>query len=188
MPLAILPAILGALVLALAVLGVTFVIGMRTKSPIVLGPLVALSKAVMNPRQMRTAGTPGAFAGIIRHRGRRTGTAYATPVGVLADGDDFLIVLVYGNRTQWLRNVLAAGEAVLVTEGRTWQVTRPEIIPTLEVADRLGPSDQFAMRVLGTRECLRLRRVVEVPDEGDQTIRSSSGLTSVANRAIDSSS
>ncbi len=29
---------------------------------------------LMNPRQMRTAGQPGAYAAVVRHVGRRTGT------------------------------------------------------------------------------------------------------------------
>ena len=115
---------------------------MRTKSPLVLRPIVALSRSVVNPRQLRRAGRPGAYASIIRHLGRRTGRAYETPVGVVPDGDAFLIVLPYGLRTQWLRNVLAAGEATLVTEGSTYRVDRPEVVPTCEVADRLagGPA------------------------------------------------
>ncbi len=45
------------------------------KSPLVLRPIIAMSKRFMNPAQMRTAGTRGAYAGIIRHRGRVSGTA-----------------------------------------------------------------------------------------------------------------
>ena len=47
----------------------------------------------MNPAQMRTAGTPGAYAGIIRARGRVSGRMIETPVGIIADGDAFLIAL-----------------------------------------------------------------------------------------------
>lgn len=69
-----------------AALALAFVVGWRAKSRLVLGPIVWFSKKVMNPMQMRTAGTPGAYASIIRHRGRISGARYATPVGVVADG------------------------------------------------------------------------------------------------------
>ena len=60
----------------------------------------------------------------------------------------------------------------------------------------MSPSDRFAARWLGTSDALRLHRAVEALDaaeapgdaDADQPIFSSSGLTSVANRVIDSSS
>jgi hypothetical protein len=79
--------VLGGLVIGLLVLATVFVIGMRAKSPLVLRPLFAISRRWLNPRQLRRAGRPGAFASIIRHRGRQTGRPYETPVGVVALDD-----------------------------------------------------------------------------------------------------
>jgi len=150
-------AILGAVVLGLAALAIAFVVGWRKKSGLVLGPIVWMSKRVMNPMQMRSAGTPGAYASIVRHRGRVSGAEYETPVGVVADGDAFLVALPYGSRTQWLRNVLAAGSATLVHEGNTYHVDRPELIAMATVADRFPASDQGMFRWLRVEDCLRLR-------------------------------
>jgi deazaflavin-dependent oxidoreductase (nitroreductase family) len=162
--------ILLAVVIASSGIAVLFVLGMRTKSPLVLRPLIAFSRAVLNPRQMERAGRPGAFASIIRHRGRRTGRAYETPVGVIPAGpDEFLIILPYGPRTQWLRNVLAAGEATLVTEGRTVRVDRPTVIPTRDVADLFSASDRRSVRLLATDDCLRLHRVAEMAEVPEPT-------------------
>lgn len=152
-------AILGAVVLVLAALAIAFVMGWRKKSGLVLGPIVWMSKKVMNPMQMRSAGTPGAYASIVRHRGRVSGAEYETPVGVVANGDAFLVALPYGSRTQWLRNVLAAGSATLVHEGNTYQVDRPELIAMATVADRFPASDQGMFRWLRVEDCLRLRNV-----------------------------
>ena len=148
--------LLGVVVLGLAALAVAFVVGWRAKSRLVLGPIVWFSKKVMNPMQMRTAGTSGAYASIIRHRGRISGAEYATPVGVIADGEAFLIALPYGSRAQWLRNVLAAGSATLVHEGTTYQVDRPELIALPTVADRFSASDQGLFGWLHVEDCLRL--------------------------------
>ena len=38
------------------------------------------NRAFGNPHQMKTAGTPGAYASVIRHVGRKTGRSYETPV------------------------------------------------------------------------------------------------------------
>ena len=145
--------------LGIGTLGAVFVLGWRAKSRLVLGPIIALSKRFMNPRQMRTAGTPGAYAGIIRHRGRVSGTAYDTPVGIVPDGDAFLVALPYGLRAQWLRNVLAAGTATVVHEGRTYCVDSPELVPMASVADRFGRTDQDMFRWLRVDDCLRLRNL-----------------------------
>jgi deazaflavin-dependent oxidoreductase (nitroreductase family) len=152
-------AILGAVVLLPAALAIAFVMGWRKKSGLVLGPIVWMSKKVMNPMQMRSAGTPGAYASIVRHRGRVSGAEYETPVGVVANGDAFLVALPYGSRTQWLRNVLAAGSATLVHEGNTYQVDRPELIAMATVADRFSASDRGMFRWLRVEDCLRLRNV-----------------------------
>ncbi len=108
---------------------------------------------------MRTAGTPGAYAGIVRHRGRVSGRAYETPVGIIATEDGFLVTLPYGTQASWLRNVLAAGEAEFVTEGATYQVDQPELVPMRDVASRFSAADQRLTRVLAIDACLRVRRV-----------------------------
>jgi deazaflavin-dependent oxidoreductase (nitroreductase family) len=151
--------VIGAVILGFAALAILFVVGWRAKSGLVLGPIIWMSKKFMNPMQMRSAGTPGAYASIVRHRGRVSGAAYETPVGVVADGDAFLVALPYGSRAQWLRNVLAAGSATLVHEGTTYRVDRPELIELATVADRFPASDRRMFRWLRVEDCLRLRNV-----------------------------
>jgi hypothetical protein len=150
--------VLGFMVVSAAILGVVFVIGMRRKSPLVLRSVIWLSKVSFNKAQMKTAGTPGAYAAIIRHRGRVSGTAYETPIGAVATDDGFLIILPYG-RTSWARNVLSSGTATLVHEGRTYDVDSPEIIPLSSIASALSSSDQRMARIFRVTEALRLRRV-----------------------------
>lgn len=149
-----------ALILGSAALAVAFVLGMRAKAPWAQRPIIWLSKAVINKRQLRTAGSPGAYAAIVRHRGRSSGRSYETPIGTVADGDAFLVALPYGTRSQWLRNVLAAGSATLVHEGQTFAADRPEIVPMEGLEDRFSAADQRSHRLFNVDRCLRLRRVV----------------------------
>jgi deazaflavin-dependent oxidoreductase (nitroreductase family) len=154
-----LAALAGAVVLGLGAIALVYVLGMRTKSPLVHKPLIRLQRAIINPRQMRSAGTPGAYASVIRHRGRTSGRAYETPVGVVAADDGFLIALVYGSRTNWVQNVLASGCATIVHDGRTHEVDRPEVVPMQAVRARFTAGDQQGFRVLRVDQALRLRRV-----------------------------
>jgi deazaflavin-dependent oxidoreductase (nitroreductase family) len=151
--------LVGALFLGVVAIALVYVLGMRAKSPLVLSPLIRLQRAIINPKQMRSAGTPGAYASVIRHRGRTSGRPYETPVGVVAADDGFLIALVYGSRTNWLQNVLASGSATIVHEGQTYEVDQPEIIPMQTVAARFAGGDQQGFRLLAVDQALRVRRV-----------------------------
>jgi len=151
--------LVGALLLGVVAIAFVFVLGWRAKSPLVFGPLIRLQRAILNPRQMRSAGSPGAYASVIRHRGRTSGRPYETPVGVVATDDGFLIALMYGSRTNWLQNVLASGSATIVHEGQTYGVDQPELIPMPAVAARFTSSDQQGFRVLRVDQALRVRRV-----------------------------
>ena len=154
----------GFVVFVLAVLLLTVVLGMRGKSSPILGLVRQISRAI-NPMQMRSAGSPGAYASVIRYRGRRSGRAYATPVGAVRVGDGFVITLPYGTRAQWVRNVLAAGSATLVNEGETFAVDDPEIVTTSSVQSCFSPADQRIYRFLRFDECLRVRRTTRPAEQ-----------------------
>ena len=142
--------------MALGVLATVFVLGMRTKSPVVQDRVRRFNRAITNPRVLRSAGSPGGQASVIRHVGRASGRAYETPVGPFTVGDDFVIALPYGLRADWVRNVLASGSATLVHEGRTVPVHHPEVVPTSAILQDLPPSDQRVLRLFAVDRCLRL--------------------------------
>jgi hypothetical protein len=151
--------LVGALFLGVVAIAIVFLLAWRAKSPLVLKPLIGLQRAILNPRQMRSAGTPGAYASVIRHRGRVSGRSLETPVGAVAVDDGFVIALMYGSRTNWLQNVLASGSATIVHEGQTYEVDQPALIPMQAVAARFTSSDQQGFRVLRVDQALRVRRV-----------------------------
>lgn len=116
------------------------------------------NRRFMHGREMRTAGQPGAYASIIRHVGRKSGTQYETPVGVVDTDHGLIISLPYGTSPDWLRNVLAAGEAELVHEGKTLRVEDPEVVPAAEVTAHTSRGDRFLQRLYGVDQALRLRK------------------------------
>ncbi len=156
--------LVGAAVLVLGALFAALLIGMRTKSPAILDRVRRFNRNVTNPRVLRTAGAPGAAASVIRHVGRVSGRPYETPVGPVAVGDDYVIALPYGPETDWVRNVMAAGGATLVHEGRQVPVARPEVVATSAVVDDLPASEQRTLRIFGVDQCLRVRTTsVDLP-------------------------
>lgn len=143
---------------AFTTIGIVFIVGMRRKDPRVLRVVRCMNRAVFNPKQMETAGTPGAYASIVEHVGRTSGTQYRTPVGVVATDDSFVIALPYGDQADWLKNVLAAGSATIVHEGETYEVNQPEIAPIEQAAESFSEKDQKAHEVFNVEQVLVLRR------------------------------
>ncbi|MFI5607581.1 nitroreductase family deazaflavin-dependent oxidoreductase [Amycolatopsis sp. NPDC051903] len=66
--------------------------------------------------------------GMLVHRGRRSGREFRTPLNVFRSRDGFVVALTYGPDTDWVKNVLAAGRAELLTRGRKYEVVDPQLV------------------------------------------------------------
>ena len=108
---------------------------------------------------MRSAGKEDSSTSIVRHVGRRSGRTYETPVVAVEHDDSFLIALPYGERTDWMKNVLASGKASVVTHGRTYGVDQPQVIPMTEATQFFGPKEQKLHRRFAVKTCARVRRM-----------------------------
>jgi deazaflavin-dependent oxidoreductase (nitroreductase family) len=151
--------VLAVLFLALLAIAIVYVFGVRSESSTVRDVARRFYHGVGNPLQMRSAGTPGTFASVIRHQGRRTGRIYQTPVWAVPTEGGFVIAIVYGSGSDWLKNVLASGAAAIVHDGDTYSVDQPEIVP-MESARAYFPATlQRTHRLVGVEGCLRVRRV-----------------------------
>jgi deazaflavin-dependent oxidoreductase (nitroreductase family) len=151
--------VLAVLVLALLAAAILYVVGIRSKSATVRAAARRFHHAVGNPVQLRSAGTPSAYASVIRHQGRRTGRTYHTPVWAVLTEDGFVIAIVYGSGTDWLKNVLASGAAAIVHHGASYPVDQPEIVPIQRARAYFPATLQRTHRLVGVDRCLRVRRV-----------------------------
>jgi deazaflavin-dependent oxidoreductase (nitroreductase family) len=151
------------LLLGLAAVAILYLLGMRAKFPPTINAMIWFTRTVMNPRQMKSAGKPGAYASVIRCCGRKSGRPYETPVVPVPTNGGFVIALPYGSRANWLRNVLANGSATIVQEGHTYAVDQPEIVSMLAVEACFSVSDRRSHRLFGVDECLRVRNAPAEP-------------------------
>lgn len=161
--------IVAALAALFVIVAVTFVVGMRRKAGFVQGPIIWLGRNGFNKAVVKKAGRPGTATSIVRNVGRTSGRTFETPVDVVAAGDGFLVALPYGMRSQWLRNVLAAGGAQIVFEGELHVVDAPEVIALGPVAHAFSESDRRMFRIFNVTEALRVHRVSTAPLATDTT-------------------
>ena len=161
--------IVGGLALVLITLSGLLMISMRMKYQPVLTGVRRFNRAVTNPQAMKTAGQPGAAASAIQHIGRTSGTPYETPIGPVTTDDGFVIPLPYGTTPDWLKNVMAAGSAVIVHEGVTYSVSDPEVIPSSVAFAYVPSAEQRALRAFGVDQVLRVLWA-EPPDTDKRTI------------------
>jgi deazaflavin-dependent oxidoreductase (nitroreductase family) len=99
----------------------------------VLGPrmmsvLARFHRHVTN-RTQRLWATRLRHAAVIEHRGRKTGKTYQTPVMAFIEDGNLSVVLNYGEQSDWVRNVLAAGSAVVVNQGKRYALSNPRVVP-----------------------------------------------------------
>jgi deazaflavin-dependent oxidoreductase (nitroreductase family) len=86
---------------------------------------------------------------VILHRGRRSGRQYRTPLFAFRRGRTLVIALLYGEESEWLRNLRAGGGHV-IRGGRTFVVGAPEVVATREAGSllaRLSPAERAYCRL-----------------------------------------
>jgi deazaflavin-dependent oxidoreductase (nitroreductase family) len=82
----------------------------------------------MNPVVKRLAPVMPGLVAKIRHRGRKSGKKYETVVTPFRKGKVLAISLGHG-KTDWVKNVLAAGEADVHFTRRDVHIVNPRIVP-----------------------------------------------------------
>jgi deazaflavin-dependent oxidoreductase (nitroreductase family) len=87
--------------------------------------LARFNRRATNVVTRRVAGWLPGF-GVVTHRGRRSGIVYRTPVNVFRRPGGFTFALTYG-QGDWVRNVLHAGTAELLTRRRAYALTAPVV-------------------------------------------------------------
>jgi deazaflavin-dependent oxidoreductase (nitroreductase family) len=111
---------------------------------------------LVNPVARRFAGWMPGF-GLLTYRGRTTGRVYRLPINVFKRGEHYIFVLTYGSESQWVKNVLAAGECDMRVRGGDVHLVEPELItnPSWELIP--WPARLIERRVAGVSEFLRMR-------------------------------
>ena len=130
-----------------------------TPTPTRLQSLRPFTTRFVNPVTRRFARWLPGF-GIIRYRGRRSGTLYRTPMNVFRRDDTYVFALTYGPDVQWVKNVLATGRAELEIRRHRVRLAEPEIVhdPTRGL---MPLPVRFFLGLMRVSEFLRMRIVTD---------------------------
>ena len=88
---------------------------------------------------------------VIVHRGRHSGRTYRTPVRAFRRDRTLIVALLYGDQSDWLRN-LRAGGGRLVRAGRTFEIVgEPDVVATPSASElaTLSPLGRAYCRLAG---------------------------------------
>jgi deazaflavin-dependent oxidoreductase (nitroreductase family) len=134
----------------------------RTTNTISLGPrarrAVRFVAAFVNPVVLLVAGRRWMpVVGILRHRGRRSGRMYATPIGMRPLGDSFVIPRTFSENAAWYLNITASGAATVKYLGRTYQLVDPQVVDYATARPAFPRYELLQFRLIGINEYLRLR-------------------------------
>lgn len=116
---------------------------------------VAITR-ISSPITLRLAGS-GLIPiwGVLHHRGRKSGKAYATPLAILRTPDGFVLPLPFGEGTDWCRNLRAAGGGVIHWRGADHTVVEPEIMDAAAAMPAFNRVLRPVVRVVGIKKFLR---------------------------------
>lgn len=98
---------------------------------------------------------------VILHRGRRSGRLYRTPLLAFRHEDRLIIAVLYGQESDWLRNLQAGGGRV-VRVGRTFPITHVRVADTETVPElaQLSPLARAYCRMADHQAVLELGKRV----------------------------
>jgi deazaflavin-dependent oxidoreductase (nitroreductase family) len=128
-----------------------------------MGPLAGIAK-LFNRLALRVSGTrllP--LYAVMEHRGRRSGKTFRTPVVVRPTAEGFVVPMPWGLRTDWCRNVKAAGECIVRWKGRDYAMVRPEMLEPAEAAPAFSGFQRAALGWFGIVHFMRLSHRRDAP-------------------------
>jgi deazaflavin-dependent oxidoreductase (nitroreductase family) len=130
----------------------------RAKGRPLAGRIFGLFTPYLNSFVARVAGRRFVpMWSLLRHRGRTSGSAYATPITAFRVARGFAIPMAFGPSANWVRNVLADGRATIRWRGGEYSVDRPSVVDVASREVGLDPWKRAAFGALGVDRVLLLR-------------------------------
>lgn len=138
---------------------------------------------VVNPYLVRRgiSGSRRSELGTLEHVGRTSGIRRLTPLHPVATETGFRIGVPLGERSEWARNVLAAGHCRMQLHDVVYELDEPALLAASEIPE-IAPPVGWVLDLLGF-EYLFLRRFAEAAGRLEPVEEPATGLVPVADEA-----
>jgi hypothetical protein len=94
---------------------------------------------------------------MVEYAGRKSGKRYRIPLALHRTADGFIFPIAFGRGTQWPLNVVAAGGCTMRWDGRTFEVTDPQIVGREVGIPAFAPFERPILRAIRTERFLIVR-------------------------------
>lgn len=116
--------------------------------------LARVNRRFVNPGAIKRGRWP-----VLIHTGRTSGTVYRTPLEVRRIDDLYVFTINYGSGSDWPRNVMAMGSAVLEIGGRSIPLAEPRLVAAAAAYKLLPPHTKTPPTFVGVDKCLLMTQV-----------------------------
>ena len=90
--------------------------------------------------------------GVLRHVGRKSGTAYEIPIVALPTSTGYMIPLPFGEGTQWFKNLQASDRAGLRHAGHDYVIDQSELVDLATAGPDLPGMGSLRSQARGDRQ------------------------------------
>jgi len=122
--------------------------------------LARFNKHVTNRFMLLFAGWIPPLATVIHH-GRFSGRKYRTPIMAFPTDHGFVFALTYGRDVDWVKNLFAAGDGVIVYGGSEFPIISFRFISFDEVNAVFPLPVRIFLRLLSVEDCLLAEKLQE---------------------------
>jgi deazaflavin-dependent oxidoreductase (nitroreductase family) len=95
--------------------------------------LAKINRRVFNPMEIKRGKRP-----VLTHVGRSSGKTYHTPLDAHPFDGGYVFILMYGSGSDWVQNILSAGEASLKTGKDHHDLVGPRVVGRDEARELLS--------------------------------------------------
>lgn len=113
--------------------------------------LAQVNKRVFNRWELKRGVRP-----VLIHVGRTSGRSYETPLDAHRVDGGYIFVCNYGSRSDWVRNIMAAGSARLRIGGDHVDLVAPRLVTEAEATEELPAETKLPPRSMNVTEFLRM--------------------------------
>lgn len=110
-----------------------------------------INKRVFNKWELNKGVRP-----VLTHVGRSSGSVYHTPLDAHAVAGGYIFIMNYGSESDWVKNILAAGTAILTIDGDEVELTNPRVVAEDEAWALLPKTTKAIPKFLNVTEYLQM--------------------------------